>query len=92
MRSILAICFSIMLVGCAIKQPVPIVPSFPEVPPLLLEPCPELFLVPEGTTKLSELLKVVVQNYGLYHQCAIKNDTWGEWYREQKSIFEGLGK
>jgi DNA invertase Pin-like site-specific DNA recombinase len=44
----------------------------------------------EPTEKLSEVLKVVVDNYGQYHECKIKVDTWVEWYKTQKDIFESV--
>ena len=52
--------------------------------------CPELYLVPEDTTKLSETLTVVTKNYGLYHECSAKVNTWIEWYIEQKKIYDEI--
>ena len=52
-----------------------------------MEACPDLQKT-EPTEKLSEVLKVVVNNYGQYHECKVKVDTWVEWYKTQKQIFE----
>jgi hypothetical protein len=52
-----------------------------------METCPDLKKAPE-TTKLSEVLTTVTQNYGQYHECRIKADAWIEWYDAQKKIFD----
>jgi hypothetical protein len=54
-----------------------------------MEACPDLKTT-EPTEKLSEVLNVVVDNYGQYHECKIKVDTWVEWYNTQKNIFESV--
>jgi hypothetical protein len=77
----------IILAGCSTT--VPVKRNFPGVPEELLVSCPELKEVPE-TVKLSEVVSVVVDNYGQYHQCAIKSDGWIEWYKSQKEIFESV--
>ena len=33
------------------------------------------------------MLKVIVHNYSLYHECATKVEGWQEWYEAQKKIF-----
>jgi hypothetical protein len=35
------------------------------------------------------MLKVVIQNYATYYQCAEKTQGWQDWYTEQKKVFEG---
>lgn len=77
---------SLLLVGCATK-PVPVRMKFPEAPQTLLEPCPELKKL-EKDAKLSDIAKTINENYIHYHECAIKNKAWGEWYRAHKKIFE----
>jgi hypothetical protein len=37
-----------------------------------------------------DLHKTVVDNYTLYHECAVKVDAWNEWHRTQKEIFESV--
>ena len=73
-----------LLAGCTA---VPVKPKFPDVPAELLQACPKLNAVSE-TTKLSDILNVVVDNYALYHECKIKNDAWAEWYKTQRTIYE----
>lgn len=67
---------------------VPVERNFPAAPEEIKKQCPKLEEVPADTTKLSEVLLVITNNYALYHECALKVDTWNEWYNKQKSIFE----
>lgn len=73
-----------LLTGCLVTAPVK--HKFPDVPAELLKACPELQQV-EPTEKLSEVLKVVTKNYSQYHECQIVVDTWIEWYKLQKEIY-----
>ena len=76
----------LLLTGCLNT---PVQRSFPEVPEELKVACPDLMLL-EPTTKLSEVVSVVTKNYGQYQECQIKVDTWIEWYKTQKQIFESV--
>lgn len=76
----------IMLVGCST---VPVARKFPEIPKELSESCPDLKQTP-NTNKLSEVLTVVVENYGQYHECRLKADSWLDWYKQQKQIFDSV--
>ena len=78
---------SILLTGCLAT---PVKRNFPEVPKELMENCPDLAMVQEGTTQLSEVMKVVTANYGQYHECRVKIDAWRDWYRTQREIFESV--
>ena len=80
---------TLFLAGCGTTT-VPVKRTFPSVPAELQQPCADLVQVPEGTTELSRTLDVVVQNYGLYHECQVKVDLWAEWYREQRKIFDSV--
>ena len=75
----------LLLAGCSTT--VPVTRTFPEVPKELRTACPDLKEVPEGTEKLSELLSVVVGNYGQYQECQLTAELWNTWYQEQKKIF-----
>ena len=86
MKRLLLLIPVILLTGCLTT---PVKRTFPEVPKQLMEACPNLKTT-EPTEKLSEVLKVVVDNYGQYHECKIKVDTWVEWYKTQKYIFESV--
>ena len=77
-----------MLSGCLITTPVK--RNFPEVPEELKVACPDLKEVDPNTTKLSEVLSTVSTNYGQYQECKVKVDTWIEWYKTQKEIFESV--
>jgi len=76
----------LLLTGCLST---PVKRSFPEVPEELKVACPDLMMI-EPTTKLSEVVTVVTKNYGQYQECQIKVDTWIEWHKTQKQIFESV--
>jgi hypothetical protein len=86
MKSLALFFTAVLLVGCTT---VPVARKFPEVPKELVETCPDLKQTKE-TTKLSDVLTVVVQNYGQYHECKVKTDSWVDWYKTQKQIFESV--
>ncbi len=86
MKKLAVIIPLLLLVGCTAT---PVKRNFPEVPKELVESCPDLKTV-ETTEKLSDVLKVVVDNYGQYHECRIKVDAWNEWYKTQKQIFDSV--
>ena len=87
MKLILILASAILLTGCLAT---PVKRTFPEVPGELMQICPDLTKVSEGIEKLSEVLKVVTDNYSQYHECRIKNDLWIEWYKTQKEIFDSV--
>lgn len=84
---IVAILTVMLLVGCSTT--VPIKANFPEAPQHLMTKCPQLQKL-NDEPKLSEVSKTIAANYTLYHECALKNDTWIEWYNNQKKIFESV--
>lgn len=81
---LLVIVTTVLLAGCFHSAPVK--RTFPNVPDPLMEPCPPLKEA-AATEKLSEVLKVVVDNYGEYHKCSGRVDAWQQWYKQQKQIF-----
>ena len=86
MRKLLLIIPIFLLSGCLAT---PVKRTFPDVPEDLKVACPDLAML-EPTTKLSEVVSVVVKNYGQYQECQIKSETWIEWYKTQKEIFESV--
>ena len=76
----------LLITGCTT---VPVAIKFPDVPKDMLEACPDLKLIPE-TTKLSEVLPTVVDNYGQYYTCKDTVDNWIDWYKAQKKIFDNI--
>ena len=68
---------------------VPVERKFPDVPKELLQACPDLKQV-NPTTKISEVVDIVVSNYGQYKECQVKLDSWIDWYNNQKKIFESV--
>jgi hypothetical protein len=85
---LLALC--IFLSACSTI--VPVKQEFPVAPAILLERCPQLQKVDSDKGTLREMLKVVIENYSTYYQCAAKTHGWQDWYTEQKKIHEGAGK
>ena len=86
MKKLLLILPVLLLSGCLVT---PVKRTFPDVPEELKVACPDL-QTHEPTTKLSEVVSVVTKNYGQYQECQIKVDTWFEWYKSQKEIFESV--
>ncbi len=84
----LIIASAFLLVGCA--APVPVKHTFPKPPEVVIESCPRLNELKEDEEKLSELLKIVTQNYNLYHECATKHSLLVRWINEQKAIHDAL--
>ena len=76
------------LAGCS--TPVPVKPKFPDVPPALKERCENLKKIEGDSVAITEMLKVIIQNYTLYYECSTKVDGWQEWYNEQKKIYESI--
>lgn len=88
MKIVLSLLPVLFLSGCFVTAPVK--PKFPESIPELMKPCPELKETPQGTSKLSDTLTVITQNYGQYHECKTKVESWIEWYIEQKKIYDEI--
>jgi hypothetical protein len=76
-----------MCSGCSTT--VPVAAKFPDAPRLGQGTCPQLKTVEEGV-QLSELTNTVTVNYSTYYECAVRVDSWSEWYEIQKRIFEGV--
>jgi len=77
----------LLLSACTTSVPVTV--KFPGVPQELLNSCPDLKQT-EPTNKLSDVIKVVTDNYSEYHACRIKVESWTEWYKTQKQIYENI--
>lgn len=77
---------TIALVGCSTT--VPVKPKFPEPVKELTERCQALQKIEGDRVAITEMLKVIINNYTLYYECSAKVDGWNEWYTEQKKIYE----
>lgn len=93
MKNIILLLLALSLSGCSLmpkltsskpKFPDPYVDSTTNQMPV----CPDLKQVPDGTTSLSEVFKLIVENYTLYYQCSNKVDGWAEWYERMKKEYE----
>ncbi len=76
----------------ACSTSVPVKQKFPDAVKELQEKCPELKQIEGDKVSITDMLKVVVTNYGTYYQCANKVDGWNDWYTKQKKIFEDTNK
>ena len=84
----LTVLLTALLLGCS--TPVPIKPKFPEVPQELRERCESLKKIEGDKVAITEMLKVIINNYTLYHECSTKVEGWNEWYDGQKKIYESI--
>jgi hypothetical protein len=90
MKFLISLFLIFNLSGCGLIQYFNLKPEFPEqADKNLLEPCPDLKQIEGNQVAITDLLAKIVENYQLYHQCSIKNDGWVNWYKTQKSIYEG---
>ena len=87
MKRLLALIPIVLLTGCLNT---PVRRHFPEVPEDLKTACPDLEQVDPNTTKLSDVVRVVTDNYAQYHECRVKVDSWIEWYKTQRAIFDSV--
>jgi 3-deoxy-D-manno-octulosonate 8-phosphate phosphatase KdsC-like HAD superfamily phosphatase len=78
---------ALILAACST---VPVKQKFPDAPKALVERCESLKKIEGDKVAITEMLKVVVQNYGMYYECAAKVDGWNDWYLEQKRIYESV--
>ena len=78
----------LFLAGCS--TPIPVKQKFPDVPKALVERCESLRKIEGDRVAITEMLKTVVANYGMYYECAAKVDGWNDWYLEQKRIYESV--
>ena len=82
---LLFVSLAIVLAGCSTT--VPVARKFPEAPEVLKQKCESLKLIEGDKVAITEMLKVIVHNYSLYHECSTKVEGWNEWYEAQKKIF-----
>lgn len=85
-----AVAAALALTACS--TPVPVKQQFPVAPAALLERCPDLLTIDDGKNSMRDMLKVVIQNYALYYQCAEKTHGWQDWYGQQKRIHESANQ
>jgi hypothetical protein len=91
MKNLLSIVLLTLVTGCSTTVPVKV--PFPNQPDKgsAMVPCPPLKNLSDKPT-LSEMSKTITMNYSTYYECAVKSDTWIEWYELQKANYEKAGK
>lgn len=86
----LVLSVALLISGCSILVPVK-PPKWPDAPVELVDKCKSLQTISaQDSVAITEMLKVIVNNYTLYYQCSNKVDGWNDWYNEQKKIYEQL--
>ena len=86
---VLILSFALFLSGCAMFQkPVPVAPQWPDVPLQLTKKCEELKSIAGEKISITDMMKVIIENYSLHYQCSTKVEGWNEWYEEQRKIYE----
>jgi hypothetical protein len=90
MRLLLITLVAAVIAGCGFNKPILMMPEFPTPIKELTEKCNELKLIDGDQVAITDMLKTIVHNYTLYHQCSLKVDGWNEWYTEQKKIYDEL--
>lgn len=88
MKAIIVAISLLFITGCSVTTPVK--RNFPPAPEALMKQCEELKLLSGDKVSITDMLKVVVENYRLHYECANKVEGWTEWYTEQKKIFEDV--
>ena len=78
----------LILTGCSTAVPVTV--KFPEVPTILMEPAPTLKSLNSDKHELSDLLENANENYGTYYEIREKLNSWQEWYKTQKQIYDKI--
>lgn len=87
---IILLALTVILVGCS--TPVPVRQVWPEAPQEIMERCPPLKQLESDKGTMRDLLLTVIDNYAAYYHCSTKTQTWQDWYRAQKKIFEEINK
>lgn len=70
------------------KQPVPMIPEFPQ--PYSTEKCKQLMTIEGDSVPITDVLKIIVENYKIYYYCSDTVDGWNAWYVKQKEIHDKL--
>lgn len=85
---------TVFVLSACVSKPVPVKMEFPSAPQSLLKKCEELKTIEPkaGGTPITDLLRTVVENYTLYHECSNKVEGWTEWYTSIKKIYDEVGK
>jgi hypothetical protein len=79
-----------VLSGCTTAQPLRI--EYPLPPSKLMEPSPELEKVPEGTSDIESVSKVIIRNYSLYQREVLKLELLQNWVQTLHEISNGIKK
>jgi hypothetical protein len=87
MKFISVLFLSLILEGCSVFVPVK-PPKFPDAPEQLRQNCNKLKTIEGDKVSITDMLKVVVENYTMYYECSTKVEGWNEWYVEQKKIMD----
>jgi hypothetical protein len=89
---VIALVLMIVIALSACATVVPVAARFPAPPgETYQQACPDLQKL-KDQPQLSDVSRTININYSTYYECAVKLDTWIQWYSAQKLIFESAGK
>ena len=76
---------TLLICGCATNSTNNNPVSFNGPPINATEKCNDLKTLPENS-KMSDLIKIMSENYSSYYSCSQKNEAWNEWYKKIKDL------
>ena len=85
---VVILAMTLLISGCTMF--VPVKRNFPVAPETLMAKCPQLETVQGDRVAITDMLKTIVNNYRLYYECSNRVEGWGDWYTEQKKIFDSV--
>jgi PBP1b-binding outer membrane lipoprotein LpoB len=92
MKYLIILSAALFLSGCSSTKFLAAKPEFPspyiDAKTKQMPKCEDLKQIPAGTNNLSEVFKLIVDNYTLYYQCSNKVDGWAEWYERVKKEYD----
>ena len=77
----------LLLLLSACCTPVPLSNSFPDVPSSFMTLPSPLTEVPDNSS-FSQMLDVILDNYGKYYDISAQLKSWQIWYTKNKEIFD----
>lgn len=92
MKLLALLLVAIIVTGCGTTKLVESKPNFPgpyiDAESKQMPKCPDLKPIPRETNSMSEIFKIVIENYTLYYQCSNKVEGWSEWYKRMKKEYD----
>jgi len=91
MKKLIISLLFLSLAGCATRH-APVALKWPDAPPDLMEPSEDLVPLDPNQTQLSDLIDNANTNYSKYYTLKDKYDTWQQWYKSHKQIYDSAAQ